>query len=99
MRQRGIVLTVFALIFGLLAGLSGWAFHVRYWVWRGQFGTEGRAHDPRTGEAFVEQAGLIWGGLGVIFTGLAAGFARGALRAGVENPEPGLGLSRRGTSY
>jgi hypothetical protein len=96
MRQRRIVLTVFALIFGLLAGLSGWAFHVRYWVWRGQFGTEGRAYDPRTGEAFVEQAGLIWGGLCVTFTGLAAGFARGALRAREEQAELGLGQSQRG---
>ena len=95
MRQRRILLAAFASFFGLLAGLSGWAFHARYWVWREEFGTEGRAYDPVTGEAFVEQAGFIWGGLCVIFTGLATGFAGGALRVREEGPGLGLGRSQR----
>ena len=51
-----------------LAGalFSAYAFHERYWRWRACFNELGRCYDPEAG-VMVEQAGLIWGGLLLIF--------------------------------
>ena len=46
------------------------AFHSRYWIWRDCFNEEGRCSDSEAG-VMVEQAGLIGGGLFLIFAALA----------------------------
>ncbi len=42
------------------------AFYDRYWRWRGCFNELGRCYDPDEG-VMLEQAGLVWGGLALVF--------------------------------
>lgn len=56
-----------------LGALSAVAFYYRYWLWRDCFNDLGRCYDPGTEEVYVEQAGVIWGGLAALF--LVGGFA------------------------
>ncbi len=49
------------------AAFFAWLFRLRYWIWRGEFSTEGRAYDPVSGDVYVEQAGCIWGALMALF--------------------------------
>lgn len=51
-----------ALASASVAALAAFLFYDRYFRWRGEFSTEGRAYDPVDGTVFLEQAGLIWGG-------------------------------------
>ena len=39
------------------------AFYWRYWLWRGCFNELGRCYDPVGQEVYLEQAGIVWGGL------------------------------------
>lgn len=45
------------------AALFGFAWIVRYWIWRDCFNELGRCWDPVGEQVLVEQAGLVWGGL------------------------------------
>ena len=61
---------------GLLACLGALfavAYHDRYWRWRDCFNELGRCYDPVSQDVFLEQAGMIWGSLAIIF--LAIGLA------------------------
>ena len=49
-----------------LAALFGWGFYTRYWIWRGCFNELGRCYDPVSQTVWLEQSGIIWGGLAVI---------------------------------
>ncbi len=49
---------------GTLAAL---AFHDRYWRWRDCFNELGRCFDPVSQDVYLEQAGLVWGGLAALF--------------------------------
>ena len=48
------------------------AFYDRYWRWRDCFNDLGRCYDPVSQNVYLEQAGLVWGGLAVIFLLAAA---------------------------
>jgi hypothetical protein len=61
-----------------LTGFFMFAFYVRYWIWRDCFNSEGHCYDPVDG-VMLEQSGLVWGGLAVIFLGLSLLFV---VRAG-----------------
>jgi hypothetical protein len=54
------------------------AFYDRYWRWRDCFKDLGRCYDPVSQDVYLEQAGMVWGSLAVIFlaTGLALVFWR-----------------------
>ena len=56
----------FAALWLALTVLFALAFYDRYWRWRACFNELGRCYDPEAG-VMVEQAGLIWGGLLLIF--------------------------------
>ena len=62
----GCMLTGFGVLFAA-------AFYDRYWRWRDCFNELGRCYDPVSQDVYVEQAGLVWGALAIIFllTGLA----------------------------
>lgn len=45
------------------AALFGVAFYDRYWLWRGCFNELGRCWDSATEQVYVEQAGIVWGGM------------------------------------
>lgn len=49
-----------------MAALSALAFEERYWRWRDCFNELGRCYDPATEQVYVEQAGIVWGGLASI---------------------------------
>ncbi len=70
-RVLGIVLVGF----GALAAL---AFYDCYWRWRDCFNELGRCFDPVTQDVYLEQAGLVWGGLTTLFlsTGVILLFRR-----------------------
>lgn len=57
-----------------LAVFAGWNAYDRWWRHRGCFNELGRCFDPATGEVYLEQAGLVWGGLAALAL-LAAGMA------------------------
>lgn len=61
----------FAALWLALAGLFALAFYDRYWRWRGCFKELGRCYDPDEG-VMLEQAGMIWGTLALLFGLLAA---------------------------
>ncbi len=48
-----------------LGGLFALAFEARYWRWRDCFNELGRCYDPVSQDVYLEQAGLVWGGLAV----------------------------------
>lgn len=56
-----------ALITAALAALSALAFYDRYWLWRDCFNELGRCWDSATEQVYLEQAGLVWGGLSGLF--------------------------------
>jgi hypothetical protein len=56
-----------------LSGLCAQAYHDRYWRWRDCFNELGRCWDSETQHVYLEQAGIVWGGLTVIL--LAAGLS------------------------
>lgn len=91
MNPRRLLLSLFATLFAGLTLFFGWAFWANYWVWRGQFGTEGRAYDPETGAVFLEQAGIIWGGFFLLSASLTALLAWRAFRGRRDVPAS-LGL-------
>ncbi len=62
---------VFLILWLGLGFACAFAFYERYWRWRDCFNELGRCYDSEAG-VMVEQAGLIWGTLVVIF-GLLAG--------------------------
>ena len=39
------------------------AFEARYWRWRDCFNELGRWYDPVSQDVYLEQAGMVWGGL------------------------------------
>ncbi len=96
MTQRRFLLTLASVCFSLLAVLGAWAFYDRYWRWRDDFSTVGRAYDPVTGDVFVEQAGYIWGGWFVVF-GSAAIVCGRLARGSRKEAACGLGLVRPGS--
>lgn len=54
------------LLAGIFSGLGGLlllAFHDRYWRWRDCFNELGRCYDPVSQEVYLEQAGIVWGGV------------------------------------
>ena len=55
----GIVLIGLGVLFAL-------AFEARYWRWRDCFNELGRCYDPVSQDVYLEQAGLVWGGLAAI---------------------------------
>jgi hypothetical protein len=48
------------------SALFGLAFHDRYWRWRDCFNELGRCYDPLSPDVYLEQAGIVWGGLATI---------------------------------
>ncbi|MEZ5923315.1 MAG: hypothetical protein R3D57_02935 [Hyphomicrobiaceae bacterium] len=50
----------------VLAAVFTLAFHNRYWRWRDCFNELGRCYDPANQEIYLEQAGLVWGGLAAL---------------------------------
>lgn len=42
------------------------AFRDRYWIWRDCFNELGRCYDPVSQDVYLEQAGVVWGGLAAI---------------------------------
>jgi hypothetical protein len=56
----GCMLTGFAALFAA-------AFYDRYWRWRDCFNDLGRCYDPVSQDVYLEQAGIVWGGLAAIF--------------------------------
>jgi len=42
------------------------AFEARYWRWRDCFNELGRCYDPVSQDVYLEQAGMVWGGLAAI---------------------------------
>ena len=55
----GGVLLAAAVLFAL-------AFYDRYWRWRDCFNELGRCYDPVSQDVYLEQAGMVWGGLAVL---------------------------------
>lgn len=50
----------------LLTGMGAFfalAFYDRYWRWRDCFNELGCCFDPASQDVYLEQAGLVWGGL------------------------------------
>jgi hypothetical protein len=55
----GLLLTGMGVLFTL-------AYYDRYWRWRDCFNELGRCYDPVSQDVYLEQAGLVWGGLAAI---------------------------------
>lgn len=55
-----------------VAALFAAAFYYRYWLWRDCFNELGRCYDPVGQDVYLEQSGMVWGGLAVLafLTGL-----------------------------
>ncbi|MBR0718114.1 hypothetical protein [Bradyrhizobium liaoningense] len=49
-----------------LGALFALAFEARYWRWRDCFNELGRCYDPVSQDVYLEQAGLVWGGLAAV---------------------------------
>jgi len=56
------------------------AFEARYWRWRDCFNELGRCYDPVSQDVYLEQAGLVWGGLAAIALLAGIGLALGLRR-------------------
>jgi len=56
------------------------AFEARYWRWRDCFNELGRCYDPVSQDVYLEQAGLVWGGLAAIALLAGIGLAMGLRR-------------------
>jgi hypothetical protein len=69
----------FSALWLALTVLFALAFYDRYWRWRGCFNELGRCYDPEEG-VMVEQAGLIWGMLTLLFGLLLVGSLWSLLR-------------------
>lgn len=61
-----------------LGALFALAWYDRYWRWRNCFNELGRCYDPVSQDVYLEQAGLVWGGLAAIsfLAGVALLFLR-----------------------
>lgn len=57
-------------------------FYERYWRWRGCFNELGRCFDPVTQDVYLEQSGLVFGGLAAILLFLGAILLLRGLRPG-----------------
>jgi len=55
----GVTLIVLGVLFAL-------AFEARYWRWRDCFNELGRCYDPVSQDVYLEQAGMVWGGLAAL---------------------------------
>ncbi len=55
-----------------LGAFFAFAFYVRYWIWRDCFNELGRCYDPVSQDVYLEQAGMVWGGMAGITLALAA---------------------------
>jgi len=75
-RLRGILAAALIGI-GILFAL---AFEARYWRWRDCFNELGRCHDPVSQDVYLEQAGMVWGGLAAIALLAGIGLAMGLRR-------------------
>jgi len=60
------------LLFAVAGGLFGLAFYERYWRWRDCFNELGRCYDAASQQVFLEQAGIVWGGLTAICFAIAS---------------------------
>ena len=60
--RRWIWGTIALLSLGL-AVLFAFAYYDHYWRWRDCFNELGRCYDPQTQMVFLEQAGIVWGGM------------------------------------
>lgn len=49
-----------------LAALFAFAFYAQFWRWRDCFNELGRCYDPVQSVVYLEQSGMIWGGMTVI---------------------------------
>jgi hypothetical protein len=67
-------LIIFALI--CLGALTAFAYYAQYYVWRDCFNDLGRCYDPEFGMVYLEQAGMVWGFMTVLFFGIALFLAR-----------------------
>lgn len=66
-----MLLRAFAALFWFgWAALFGYAFLDRYWRRRDCFNDLGRCYDPVDSVVYLEQSGMIWGGLAAICLGL-----------------------------
>ena len=63
-----------------LGALFALAFYYRYWLWRDCFNELGRCYDPISQDVYLEQAGMVWGGMAGITLALAALALFGAFR-------------------
>ena len=75
-RLRGILAAALIGI-GILFAL---AFEARYWRWRDCFNELGRCYDPVSQDVYLEQAGMVWGGLAAIALLAGIGLAMGLRR-------------------
>ncbi|MEO8420769.1 MAG: hypothetical protein ABI457_06210 [Hyphomicrobium sp.] len=62
-RLLGVVLVGLGILFSA-------AFYDRYWRWRDCFNELGRCFDPVSQDVYLEQSGLVWGGLAALFLGI-----------------------------
>lgn len=76
--------TVQLVISGLFTVVFTFAYYDRYWRWRGCFNELGRCYDAESQQVFLEQSGMIWGGLAVI----SAIFVAFAIRAFMRRVRP-----------
>jgi hypothetical protein len=67
----GLVRLYVATISGGIGLFFLYVFHERYWLWRHCFNDQGRCWDPVSEQVFLEQAGVLWGGLAGIFLACA----------------------------
>jgi hypothetical protein len=69
---------IFVLI--CLGAITSFFYYAQYYVWRGCFNDQGRCYDPEMGIVYLEQAGIVWAGMSVLFLGTALFFARHKFR-------------------
>ncbi|TFV45194.1 hypothetical protein [Bradyrhizobium niftali] len=63
-----------------LGVLFALAFEARYWRWRNCFNELGRCYDPVSQDVYLEQAGMVWGGLAAISLLVGLGLVMGLRR-------------------
>lgn len=71
-------LILFVLI--CLGGVTALAYYAQYFQWRGCFNDQGRCFDAESGVVYLEQAGIVWGGMSVLCFGAALFIARHKFR-------------------